>query len=136
MSKQIYNLDGILTDWDLRGHVNFNGRPRSKLHLQTRELLKELFPTSRILEEVDIPVRRGQILYLDFYVLSNSMAVEVHGEQHYSYSSLFHGSKKDLLLQKKRDNEKAEWCEINGIKLVVLPFNEDINEWTNRIKTV
>lgn len=38
------------------------------------------------------------------------------------------------MLACKRDNEKKEWCELNNIQLVELPYNEDINEWRKRIE--
>ena len=33
----------------------------------------------------------------------------------------------------KRDKEKIEWCELNCIKYIELPFNENTEEWTKRI---
>jgi len=37
-------------------------------------------------------------------------------------------------LQEKRDREKREWLELNNIKLIEFNYNEDIEEWKNKIK--
>tara|TARA_R100001230_G_C5556573_1_gene82519 strand:- start:421 stop:552 length:132 start_codon:yes stop_codon:yes gene_type:complete len=35
---------------------------------------------------------------------------------------------------KKRDREKLEWCELNGITVVELSYEEDEDEWRTRLK--
>jgi len=110
-------------------------RPRSELHLQARELIKSIFKTSPLLEEVPIPGCESQ-LYADFFLPHEKIMIEVHGEQHYSYNSHFHGNKMDLNFYKsqKRDRDKKEWCEINGISLIVLPYDKDLEEWKTLLK--
>jgi hypothetical protein len=34
---------------------------------------------------------------------------------------------------KKRDQAKREWCAINGIDYIELPYNEKIEDWKKRI---
>ena len=34
----------------------------------------------------------------------------------------------------ERDREKQEWCFLNHIKYVELPYNESLEQWTHRIK--
>jgi len=34
---------------------------------------------------------------------------------------------------KKRDREKIEWCELNGIEYIELPYSEDLEQWRKRI---
>lgn len=109
-----------------------DSRPRSKYHLRARGILQNLYPTQPLLEEVFIP---GLKLYLDFYLPNRRVAVEVQGEQHYSFSSHFHTSKLDLFRQKKLDNQKLEWCELNEIRLVRLKYNGTDSEWTDSIKS-
>jgi len=106
---------------------------RSTLHLKTREILLEKYPTLTICEECPITLRRGEIAYIDFYLPLLKIAIEVNGEQHFKYIPHFHGSAQVFLRAKKRDRDKAEWCERNGIKLVNLNYNEDIEEWKTKI---
>ena len=34
---------------------------------------------------------------------------------------------------KKRDQAKREWCAINGIDYIELPYDEKLEEWKKRI---
>jgi hypothetical protein len=103
------------------------------LHLQARELIKECFPTLQILEEVPISPRRAETLYLDFYLPLIKRCIEVHGEQHYKFSRFFHNTPLGFIKHKKRDQDKKEWCELNGIEYTELPFDQ-IEQWQSRIK--
>jgi len=130
-------LDGEVTNWIIKGDIVSAGEKRSKrskLHVQAREIIYSLFPTMRILEEVSFSPKRGTTQYFDFYISNIQLVVEVHGQQHYKFNSLFHGSVRDFLMQKKKDNEKKEWCEINGITYIELPYNEKVEEWQKRIE--
>lgn len=125
----VIDLDGKQIKWQIKGHeVTGDKRPRSDLHLQARKLLKEKFPTQQILEEVSVPVKRGKTLYLDFYLPLRQIAIEVHGEQHYKRIAHFHDSPMAFANQLSNDREKREWCEINGITHIVLPFDKT-TEW-------
>lgn len=106
-------------------------RERSQYHLRARAVLAALFPLDRRSEEVPLP-GTGK-LTLDFLVLSYRLAVEVHGEQHYKYVPHFHKSKLAFLQAKQRDANKRRWCELNNLRLVELPYNEDDDEWRKRI---
>ena len=133
---RVVDLDGSASVWKIKGHIvkNNDSRPRSKHHLKARALLKEMFPTCQLIEEVSITPRKGEVLYLDFYVPLHSLCVEVHGEQHYKFIPHYHGSMMGFAKSKKRDREKEEWCELNGIRIVELPFSEEEDEWRKRIK--
>ena len=65
-------------------------RKRSKYHVRARNLLKEMYHSYRILEEVKLPgstlSHRKGVLFLDFLIPQISLAVEVHGQQHYEYT--------------------------------------------------
>lgn len=121
----IVDLDGNRQVWHLTGHIS-KGRikEKSSFHLSARKLLTEMFPTFQILEEVPIPVRRSSTLYLDFYLPLNKKVIEVHGEQHYKFTPFYHRSMIVFLKAQKRDNEKKEWCELNGLEYIVLPYNK------------
>jgi hypothetical protein len=131
---KVRGLDNREYAWNLTGlQVNADDlRPRSSLHKAARELLNELYPTSPVLEEVPLP-GSGQ-LKADFYLSRQKLMVEVHGEQHYKFNKHFHGTKANFIDACKRDANKQEWCQINNIKLVVLPHWEDVDGWRTRIR--
>ena len=128
-------LDGQVHNWKLHGYVvrASESRPRSKLHLKARTILKDIFPTVQILEEVATPITRTEKLFFDLYINTVKLVVEVHGQQHYKFNTLFHSSAQDFANQRKRDRRKAEWCEYNNITYVELPYNEDEDQWRFRI---
>jgi hypothetical protein len=130
---RVKGLDGREYPWNLTG-LMVNGddtRPRSSLHLTARKLLTDMFPVSPILEEVPLPGTGN--LRADFYLPHKKMMIEVHGEQHYSYNKHFHGSKTNFLAACKRDADKKTWCNINNIKYISLPYNEDVDVWRSII---
>lgn len=132
---KIRDLNDEVWEWKLHGHIvrHNDARPRSQLHLLARNLLRELFPTVQIMEEVPIPITRREKLFFDFYINTLKLAVEAHGEQHYKFNSLFHSSAQDFVHQRKKDARKREWCEYNNITYVELPFNEGVEQWKERI---
>jgi len=132
---RVIDLDNEYHNWKISGHISKNNdlRPRSKYHLRARNLIKEEFPTCQILEEVPVRARKGETLYLDFFVPLHNICIEVHGEQHYSYTSFYHGSRLGFAMAQKRDREKIEWCEKNGITILEFPYKENDDEWRERI---
>jgi hypothetical protein len=131
---QIKDLDGVVHKWNLTGHMA-RGKisNRSSLHLQARKLITSVYPTLQVLEEVSIPLRKSETLYLDFYLPLKKTCIEVHGEQHYKFIPFYHNNILSFLKSQKRDREKEDWCDINQIKHIVLPFNETKEEWLQRI---
>lgn len=131
---QVKDLDGKSRSWHLTGNMA-RGKisNRSSFHLQARELITAAFPTLQILEEVPIPLRKSETLYLDFYMPLKKMCVEVHGEQHYKFVGFYHNNMLSFLKSQKRDREKEEWCEINSIKYIVLPHFENKDQWLERL---
>ena len=130
----IKDLDGNTHNWQLTGNMA-KGKisNKSSLHLQARQLITTAFPTLQILEEVPIQLRKKEILYLDFYLPLKKMCFEVHGEQHYKFIPFYHTTMLNFLKSQKRDREKEEWCELNGIKYVTLAYNETSEVWNERI---
>jgi hypothetical protein len=131
----IKDLDGNNHNWLLTGNMaKGNTANKSSLHLEARKLLTENFPTLQILEEVPIPLRKGDTLFLDFYLPLKKICVEVHGEQHYKFIPFYHSTLFNFIKAQKRDKEKQEWCENNNIKFIALSFDEDYNQWNERLK--
>jgi hypothetical protein len=129
----VIGLDGSSSYWKLSGNIAKNSTNKSALHIKTRKLLNELFPTLQILEEVSVPVRKSETLYLDFYLPLKKICIEVHGEQHYKFVQFYHSTILGFVKAKKRDADKKEWCEINSIQYIDLPFNETEDQWRQRI---
>ena len=131
---QVKTLDGQIQNWQLTGlsaHAKMENK--SEPHLRARELLKSCYPTLQILEEVPIPLKRSETLYIDFYIPMLKRAIEVHGEQHYKFVQFYHHNQLGFIRSQKRDREKIEWCAINNIKYVELPYHENEENWRLRI---
>ena len=131
---QVRDLDGNNYNWQLIGNIAHGSIVnKSSLHLEARTLIHECFPTLQVLEEVPINTRKSETLYLDFYLPLIKRCIEVHGEQHYSFSRFFHNTQLGFIRHKKRDQDKQEWCHLNGIEYIELPFDKK-TEWILRIK--
>jgi hypothetical protein len=112
---------------------------KSKYHMAARELLHEMFSGYTVLEEVKLPGSRDpakkSTLFLDFFIPNLQLGVEVHGQQHYEFCKFFHKTKAGFLTSRKRDFIKEDWCELNGIELVVLKYSDSIEDWRNQIES-
>lgn len=129
----IKDLDGNSISWHITGNIVKKGQTnKSSYHLLARKLITDLYPTMQILEEVPIPIRKSETLYMDFYIPLIKKCVEVHGEQHYNFIPYYHSNKLAFLKAKKRDKEKQEWCELNNIAYIELPYNL-AEQWENLI---
>ena len=130
---KVEDLNGRQYSWPPTGHeVSLSDkRPRSEPHLRCRALLRAMYPTQPILEEVPLP---GIGLFCDFYLPFRQVMIECHGEQHYTYTAHFHGSRQGFAKSKRRDQNKIDWCCINNIDMAILPHSETEDEWRTRIE--
>ena len=132
-------FDGRERRWNLsKGVVSGDdARPRSSLHVLARKVLRKQFPYDTILEEVPLPgshkPSRKSTLFVDFLIPSASLAVEVHGRQHFEFVAHFHGDKRGFRKSKAIDKDKVNWLELNSITLVTLNYLETEDEWKERI---
>lgn len=139
---KVRGINGKEYVWNLSKYDIFydDTRKRSKYHIRARNLLKEIYHSYRILEEVKLPgstaLNRKSVLYIDFYIPSIKLGIEVHGEQHYEFCPFFHKNMADFLKSKARDEDKIEWCNINDINIVILNYKESDDEWRQRIKSI
>ena len=110
---------------------------KSKYHIAARELLAEMFSGYTVLEEVKLPGSRcpskKSVLFLDFFIPSLMLGVEVHGRQHYEFCKFFHKTMAGFLQSNKRDFIKQDWCELNGVELIVFKYSDSIEDWRNQI---
>jgi len=130
----VKDLNGNLTLWSLTGHIaHGNIDHKSSYHIKAKGLIKEIFPTLQLLEEVPINIKKSETLYLDFYLPLKKLCIEVHGEQHYKFTPFYHNSILDFVKAQKRDKYKQEWCDINNIKYIDLAHYENIEEWRKKL---
>lgn len=127
-------LDGQYHIWNPAQRF---GKERSKVsepHKNARELLKEIYPMTVILEEVPLPIQRGQTLFADFYIASQKLIIEVNGEQHDEFNSFYYKNRTAFTKAKKRDVTKQDWCDLNNLSLIVLDSKESLDEWRAKIR--
>lgn len=74
-------------------------------------------------------------LELDGYCEEIEIAFEYHGHQHYRASKGIFGGEKAFADQIKRDELKIDLCS-NKVKLIVIPFFDNLNNIKNCIKCV
>lgn len=128
----VTGLDGKQYKLNLTKYVR--AKPAcSKPHLEARTLLKDIFPVSKILEEVRLPGSGKTDLVADFMLPHEKMVIEVHGEQHFTHTQFFHPTVHDFANAKRRDSNKEQWCEINGFEYIVLDHKESKDDWRKRI---
>lgn len=101
----------------------------STLHVKARELLKKKLPSSSIYEEVSL---LGLNLVADFFIPDLGIMVEVHGEQHYKFIKRFHKTQAGFRASRMRDAMKQEWCDLNQITYIELPFDQ-VENWASII---
>lgn len=106
----------------------------SSYHKKARELLRSLVGNINIFEEVPLLGSSHPPVIIDFFVSDLLLLLEVQGEQHYKLNSMFHKDTLDFKKSQCRDRLKHSWAEINGFTLIELPFDEDEEQWSSRIK--
>tara|TARA_B100000700_G_C14798406_1_gene739311 strand:- start:509 stop:919 length:411 start_codon:yes stop_codon:yes gene_type:complete len=106
--------------------INWEASSRSKRQKAVKDFLKDYWYNHVTFEEFPVV---GTRLSLDFYNANKRVAVEVQGSQHTKYNKFFHGGhKNNYLEQLKRDQIKAEFCEVNDIILVEIYDSDIINK--------
>ena len=127
----VFGLDGKEHKWNPKS----GGGQRSKLHKKAKQLLDELFPHDRVLEEVSLPgTGKNSILRADLFVPNRNLIVEVHGQQHFKFNKFHFKDKLSFFRAQARDRKKSEWCEVNEIRFIEFNYNEDIDEWRRKIE--
>ncbi len=105
---------------------------KSQYHKTAYSIIKQLYPLYPVYEETKLCGTKND-LYLDLFIPSLGVAVEVNGPQHYKYVPFFHQNIAGFAKANMRDQEKKFWCEINDIQLIVLAYNETEEEWITKL---
>jgi len=104
---------------------------QSSLHLKARGIISSCLPNAIIYEEVSLTGCRGNknaTLVADFFIPNMGIIIEVHGKQHYEFTSHFHSCIANFELSLKNDSIKREWAELNGLVFIELPYNK-VKSW-------
>ena len=135
---KVTRLNGREYNLVLKKYMKNDRSKRSYYHLCAREIIKDIFHGHNILEEMKLPGSvnpvKKSVLLLDFFIPSARIGIEVHGQQHFKYTPFFHKSKAGFLRAQARDRDKAEWCNINDITLVVLRYDDSEEYWREQIE--
>jgi len=95
-----------------------------------------------LLDELDIKYdphaliryNKNKKFYVDFLIKDLNLIIEYNGIQHYKAIKFF-GGKERFKTQSKRDNNLRNYCNINNIRLLELPYNLKNDEIVNIIKS-
>lgn len=71
-------------------------------------------------------------LVFDFYLPDHKICIEFNGKQHYESIKYF-GGDEYFEIQKIRDEIKKEYCTNNNLNLIVIKFNENKEDYKNKI---
>ncbi len=75
----------------------------------------------------------GRKMHLDGYNEKLKLAFEYNGPQHYEFTRPYHKTHQDLIYQQRRDALKADYCNANGILLIIIPFTVRLSEMQEEI---
>jgi|TARA_R110000824_G_scaffold193063_3_gene375426 hypothetical protein len=129
---KVRGFDGREHSFPKKHKLKKEQKNASKLHIRTRKILRITFPLDILLEEIVLPGTGG--LRADFYIPDRKIVVECHGRQHYEFVAHFHGNKLGFFEYTHNDRKKIEWCVMNKIRIVELPYDESDEQWKQRIK--
>jgi len=115
MIVKIY--DGSEININLKKYLLKETYQRSKFQTRIKEQLKEEYPSDNIYEEVYIPIEK---FYLDLFIPSRQLVIEIQGKQHSMHIKFFHKTKIDFNNQKNRDERKINFCLLNNFKFVAV----------------
>jgi len=115
--RSVKNVKKFIIDWDAKS--------RSKFQKDVKDFLKKYWHGDVVFEELRIV---GTRLSLDFFNANKKIAIEVQGQQHFTYVKFFHGNRINYLNQIKRDVKKIDFCNLNKINLVEIYPQDELSK--------
>ena len=101
--------------------MNYPSAGESKLY----GIVRQMFPNEPVYRCCRPRLLKG--MELDIYLPSQSLAFEYQGEQHYQQIKHW-GGEVALARLVERDQKKQDLCKANGILLVSISYNDEIDE--------
>jgi len=108
-------LDGSTVNIDIKPSKYTRGNV-SKVQESALEWAKKKFGGQTFLQEFPIPKTS---LRIDIFIPNLMVAIEAHGEQHFSFSKHFHKNKAGFKQAQLNDELKAKWCKLNNVELII-----------------
>ena len=112
---------------------NYNGCPKCKLSKGEIKVMNFL-EQNKIeynIEKTFKDCKNKKALPFDFYLPKHNICIEFQGKQHYEKENFF-GGETALEYTKNNDKIKKEFCKKNGIKLIRIKYNKNIDEILNK----
>jgi len=126
---QVQTLDGHTVKWSPSG----SDRIVSKLQSRAADVIREVIPGVLILFEVSIPIGKKKKLWVDMFLPTHKLGIEVNGIQHSKKIRHFH-TRSQFNRQKENDDLKQQFFELNSMRFVVLDYDEGEITWIQRIR--
>lgn len=102
------------------GQREFDSRPEALCCSIVEEIYKKAF--NKVRPDFLKNPETGSNLELDCYNDELKIAIEYSGSQHYKFPNYFHKTNEDFIKQVRRDQFKAQVCDLNGIYLITVPY--------------
>lgn len=113
--KTLRNARKYLVDW--------HGSTRSKGQTALKKFLYPYWKDQMVMEEMPLV---GSLMKFDIINLTAKIAVEFDGQAHYQFVKHFHGTRNGFLKHVKRDLQKEDFLERNGITLVRVQSEKEL----------
>lgn len=129
---KVIDLDGKESYWNLtKGKRKVNA---SNYHKEAIKIIQSNWPSINFVEEVPVRIQSGLTLYFDIYIVLWRKCLEINGPQHYKFNKFFHLDRFALAKQQRNDKLKLEWCELNEMEFIELPYDRT-DVWRNLIRS-
>lgn len=107
-----------------------DSKPRSKGEAEVIKYLKKRNIKFKKEYKIRCNTEFQKNVYIDFYIPSMNTFIEYNGAQHYKPVELF-GGEAQFKRQVLRDNWVREYCKKKNIKLIEIPYYQDVKTFLN-----
>ena len=117
-------------------HLSGSGCPFCKKSIGEK-IIKKYFDDNKInytQNKTFVDLKDIGNLSYDFYLKDYNMLIEYNGIQHYEFKPYFHKTLHDFHKQLHHDWLKRKYARKNNIKLMVVSYKENLDEFLRRIK--
>ncbi len=106
----------------------------SKGEASLLEILKKDIPHYAIIPQKKIKIGFHKNLFIDYYIPVLKLAFEFDGRQHSEYVPYYHQDIAGFMRSKLCDEAKNKWCVDNGVDMIRVNYNEEVDAQTLRSK--